>query len=61
MGRDKGSSGSQQTRFADAAKELGADEDEARFNEALKKVAQHKPTPAPPKPAKKPTPKKPGQ
>lgn len=51
----------QADKFAKSARELGADEDETRFNEALKKVAQHKPAPAPPKPAQKSKPKKPGQ
>lgn len=34
-------------RFQEAARELGCDEDEARFNGALKKVAHHKATPEP--------------
>jgi hypothetical protein len=48
-------------RFAEAARELGCDEDESHFEEALKKVARHKPPPdAPPEP-KPPKTKKPGQ
>lgn len=34
---------SQAERFKEAARELGCDEDPARFDEALKKVARHKP------------------
>ncbi|ALK07831.1 hypothetical protein BVIR_13 [Blastochloris viridis] len=44
----------QSQRFVDAARELGADEDEARFDSALKKVASA----PPPKGAPKPEPKK---
>ncbi|WP_424360883.1 hypothetical protein [Methylocystis parvus] len=39
-----GASGSQSERFAEAAKALECDESEERFDEALKKVARHKPT-----------------
>lgn len=35
--------GAQSKAFEDAARELGCDEDPARFDEALKKVARHKP------------------
>ena len=39
--------------FIKAARELGCDEDEAHFEEKLKKIARHKPPPdAPPKPKK---------
>jgi len=34
---------SQKTLFKKAARDLGADESEARFDEALKTVAKHKP------------------
>lgn len=34
----------QTRRFEQAARELGCDEDPGRFDEALKKVARHKPT-----------------
>lgn len=37
---------SQATRFEQAARELGCDDDEAKFNAALGKVARHKPDPA---------------
>jgi hypothetical protein len=53
----------QTERFKQAARELGCDEDEARFEANLKKVAQHKPPPDPRavnKPKKSET-KKPGQ
>lgn len=33
----------QSKRFIDAAREAGASEDEAVFNENLKRLAQHKP------------------
>lgn len=33
----------QSDKFKEAARELGADEDEARWKERLKKVAQRKP------------------
>lgn len=36
----------QSQRFIDAARELGCDESEERFNEALRKVAKHKPVAA---------------
>lgn len=35
----------QSEKFIEAACELGCDEDEARWNEKLKKVAGHKPPP----------------
>ncbi|TDX59861.1 hypothetical protein EDE12_1269 [Methylosinus sp. sav-2] len=35
----------QYDRFAQTARELGCDEDPAHFDEALKKVARHKPAP----------------
>lgn len=41
---------SQPDKFRDLARQIGADEDEKRFEEAVKKVAKAKP----------PTPKKPG-
>lgn len=34
---------SQLERFKEAARELGADDDEERFNEKLKKLAKQKP------------------
>ena len=42
---------SQHDRFKQLARELGCDEDEAAFEEALRKVAKRKtaPQPAPPK------------
>jgi hypothetical protein len=44
----------QYDRFKDAARQLGCDEDEAHFDEALKKIARHKPSePKLPKRAKK--------
>jgi hypothetical protein len=39
----------QPDRFVEAARALGCDEDEAKFNAALGKVARHKPPPDPPK------------
>lgn len=36
-------------RFNQAVKELGADESEERFQDALRKVAKHKPAPDPDK------------
>jgi hypothetical protein len=35
-------------KFKELARELEADEDEARWDERLKKVAQHKPVPEKP-------------
>jgi hypothetical protein len=46
----------QSKRFIEAARKAGCSEDEAVFDENLKKIARHKPLP--PKPAKT---KKPGQ
>ena len=40
-----GTKKSQLDRFKEAAHELGADDDEARFNERLKKLARQKPEP----------------
>lgn len=37
-------------KFRHLARELGADEDEARWDERLRKVAAHKPAPEPEKP-----------
>lgn len=48
-------------KFEDVARELGCDEDEARFNAALGKIARHKPPADPPKPDKKPGKKKPAE
>lgn len=45
--------------FRKAARELGCDEDESRFDAALGKIARHKPQPAPTKPQKEPKIKKP--
>lgn len=39
----------QSAAFIEAAKALGCDEDPARFDEALKKVARHKPATDPSK------------
>ena len=48
-------SSTQATKFKEAARKLGCDESEERFNEALKKVARHKPV----KPEEKRKPKEP--
>ena len=37
-------------KFRDLARELGADEDETRWDARLKKVAAHKPVPEPENP-----------
>lgn len=51
----------QSQAFIKVARELGCDEDESHFEEALKKIAKHKPPPdAPPEPKKSKT-KKPSQ
>jgi len=56
-----GSSAAQTERFRQAAHELGCDDDEAHFEEKIKKVARHKPPPdAPPEPLKE-KPKNPSQ
>ena len=39
---------SQLDKFKDLARELEADEDEGRWDERLKKVVEHKPTPEKP-------------
>lgn len=39
--------GEQQQRFVEAARKLGCDEDEARFDEKLGKLAKPKPKPIP--------------
>lgn len=39
---------SQSDKFKEAARELGADEDEARWDERLKKIAKAKPAPEKP-------------
>ena len=39
---------SQSDKFKELARELDADEDEARWDERLKKVARHKPEPEKP-------------
>jgi hypothetical protein len=44
---------SQVKRFREAARDLGCDESEERFNEALKKVARHKPVEPDEKPERK--------
>ena len=41
--KTKDSKKSQRQRFIDVAREAGASEDEAVFDETLKRVAQHKP------------------
>jgi hypothetical protein len=51
----------QSERFKEAARELGVDESEERFNEALRKVAKHKPPPDPPETGEKPKDDKPGR
>ena len=38
--------------FAELARSIEADEDEARWEERLRKIAQHKPDDAPPVPEK---------
>jgi hypothetical protein len=43
--------GEQSAAFIEAARQLGCDESEERFNEKLKAVAKHKPR-TPPLPAK---------
>ena len=42
----------QHQRFVEAARELGCDESEERFDETLKRVAKHKPKPSQPGSAK---------
>lgn len=54
-----GSIESQTTKFKEAARELGCDESEERFDAALGKIVKHKPPPDE-KPAK-PATKKPGR
>lgn len=44
--KSKTSTKSQGARFIDAARSLGCDESEERFDEALKKVARHKLAPS---------------
>ena len=39
---------SQLDKFKDAARKLGADDDEARFDERVKKLVKHKPVPGKP-------------
>jgi hypothetical protein len=51
----------QSARFIKAAREAGCSEDEAVFDENLKKIARHKPTPDSTPELKKPKTKKPGQ
>lgn len=41
---------SQLDKFKDLAREVEADEDEAHWDERLKKVAKHRPAPEPEKP-----------
>jgi hypothetical protein len=53
----RNATGDQTQRFIEAARELGCDESEERFDDALRKVAKAKPKPE----AEKPKPKKPGQ
>jgi hypothetical protein len=57
------SSSGQGQRFVDAARELACDENEAQFEDALRKIAKQKPPPddGAEKAPKKPEPKKPGQ
>ena len=43
MTKPKKNEPSQRTLFRQAARELGADDSEARFDAALKTVAEHKP------------------
>jgi hypothetical protein len=50
----------QSARFIKAAREAGCSEDEAVFDENLKKIARHKPPPAAPEPTKSKT-KTPGR
>jgi hypothetical protein len=44
---EKGSDRKQIESFRQAARELGCDESEDRFRDALRAVAKHKPQPAP--------------
>lgn len=37
-------------RFKEAAREIGTDDDEARLNEKLRKLAKQRPAPVPDKP-----------
>lgn len=60
-GNRKTTKSEQKERFEQAARELGCDEDESHFEEALKKVARHKPPPDKPDEPKQPKPKKPGE
>lgn len=39
---------SQSDKFKEAAREIGADEDEARWEDRLRKVVKHKPAPEKP-------------
>ena len=39
---------SQLDKFKEAARELGTDDDEARFDERVKKLVKHKPVPEKP-------------
>lgn len=40
--------GSQSDKFKEAAREIGADEDEKRWEDRLRKVVKHKPQPEKP-------------
>lgn len=51
---------SQVERFKEAARELDTDESEEQFNEALRRVAKHKPPPDPLEKGEKPEDDKPG-
>jgi hypothetical protein len=49
MAKPKQDDPKQSEAFRKAARELGADESEKRFQDALRKVAKHKPKDDPPK------------
>jgi len=56
MAQRKTDSKAQSRRFIEAAREAGCSEDEAVFDENLKKIARHKPPPGAPSEPKKPKP-----
>jgi hypothetical protein len=53
-GRRESDQNTQFERFARAARELGCDDDEAAFDEKLRRIAGHKLGEAAPKPSRKP-------
>lgn len=48
MSKDNSTASSQSEKFIKSARELETDEDEARWEARLKKVAKHKPAPETP-------------